>query len=278
MKTAFYLIPLTFLTFACGSGTPEKDSSTESINEKKVTENKQESDEKEPVWTSGLVIKKEKLKAENCIDVPMEEWMEEQPEPFCASVEVSLIKVSLNDEAVAQKINAQIASAITGKKNNTNLRAFVNKVKSLSEIEEAANDEYSCSLIDTTNRLISIAINNFQMAYGAAHPNAMTTVLNFDLETGSIIGIKDVLVEDYLKSLKGIVMKKFLKKNGKEGWDFSNVNNFKLSENIALEKKGIRFMYNPYEIGPYAAGAPEVLVTWDELKDLRKENQYNLFK
>jgi hypothetical protein len=74
-----------------------------------------------------------------------------------------------------------------------------------------------------------------------------------------------------------IVMKKFVKKHGKDGWDFTNANNFKLAKNVAIERKGLVFMYNSYEIGPYAAGAPEVLITWEELKDLRKENPYITF-
>ena len=274
MKNLFYGVIATMLFFSCGSEANEQKSSSNSSNTKKETKNTDESEVKEPVWMSGLSIKKEKLKAENCLDVPMEEWMEEQPEPFCASIEIDLIKISLKDLTVAQKINSQIAASITGKRNNTNLKVFVNKVKSLNEIEEASVEEYSCSVIDSTNRLLSVGISSYFMVYMAAHPSSAMTILNFDLETGSTISIKDVLVENYMKSLKSIVMKKFIKSNGKDGWDFSNVTNFKLSENIAIERKGLRFIYNQYEIGPYALGAPEVFVTWSELKDLGKENPY----
>ena len=274
MKNLFYGVIATMLFFSCGSEANEQKSSSNSSNTKKETKNTDESEVKEPVWMSGLSIKKEKLKAENCLNVPMEEWMEEQPEPFCASIEINLIKISLKDHTVAKKINNQIAASITGKRNNTNLKVFVNKVKSLNEIEEASVEEYSCSVIDSTNRLLSVGISSYFMVYMAAHPNSAMTILNFDLETGSTISIKDVLVENYMKSLKSIVMKKFIKSNGKDGWDFSNVTNFKLSENIAIERKGLRFIYNQYEIGPYALGAPEVFVTWSELKDLVKENPY----
>lgn len=273
MKIIYYLTILAFLGTSCGSGGNDKLASGNSITEKKATGNSDDS-EKESIWVSGLKIKKERLKAQKCLDVPREDWMEEDPEPFCASIEVELMKITLNDEEIAEKINAKIASAITGKRNDTNIKAFVNKVKSIKEVEGASQEDYSCTLFDSTNRLLSIGIGSSYMGYMAAHPGGSLSVLNFDLESGSTIGLREVLVEDYLKSLKGIVHKKFIKKNGKEGWDFSNSNNFKLSENISIQRKGLVFMYNAYEIGPYAAGAPEVLITWEELKDLRKENPY----
>jgi hypothetical protein len=262
------------LFLSCGSEANEKKSPSNSVNSSNATKNIQETELKEPIWLSGLSVKNEKMKAENCLDVPMEDWMEEQPEPFCASIEINLLKIALKEPSVAEKINNQIASAITGKKNNTNLKAFVNKVKSLNDIEEASAEEYSCSVIDSTNRLLCVGIGSNNMVYMAAHPNTNMTILNFDLETGSTISIKDVLVENYMKSLKSIVMKKFIKSNGKDGWEFSNLTNFKLSENIAIERKGLRFIYNTYEISSYANGAPEVFITWSDLKDLVKENPY----
>jgi hypothetical protein len=268
---------MTYLLFSCGTGEKDKTTSSNSNEAKKTSGSSDNSDEKGKVWLSGLKIKKEKLKAEKCLDVPREEWMEEEPEPFCASTEVDIMKISLNDEEVADKINSQLASAITGKRNDTNIKAFVNKVKSLKNVEEALVEEYSCRLLDSSSRLLVVGVNFYYMAYMAAHPGASMTVLNFDLESGSTIGLREVLVEDYLKSLKGIVMKKFVKKHGKDGWDFTNANNFKLAKNVAIERKGLVFMYNSYEIGSYAAGAPDVLITWEELKDLRKENPYVTF-
>ena len=273
MKTFYYLTIFTFLATSCGSGGNDNPASVNSAGEKKKTGNSEDS-EKESVWISGLKIKKERLKAEKCLEVPREDWMEEDPEPFCASIEVELMKITLNDEEVAEKINAKIASTITGKKNDTNIKAFVNTVKSTKEVEGASQEDYSCTLFDSTNRLLSIGVGSSYMAYMAAHPGGSLSILNFDLESGSTIGLREVLIEDYLKPLKGIVHKKFVKKNGKEGWDFSNANNFKLAENVSIQRKGLVSMYNSYEIGPYAMGAPNVLITWEELKDLRKENPY----
>jgi hypothetical protein len=280
MKQFSFIVFLGLILSACGSDATGKNSSTSSNNKNNSSGNAKADDIQggETIWISGLSIKKEKFKAEKCFDVPREEWMDEEPEPFCATREVELLKISLNEESVSSKINEKIASIITGQKNKTDVKAFVNSVNTTKDVQEAATEEYYCNLIDSTNRLMSISITNSWMGYVAAHPGAHTTILNFDLETGSIIGLKDILVDDYSKSLKSIVMKNFIKNYGKEGWDFTNLNTFKLSDNVSIERKGLRFSYNQYEIGPYVAGAPEVFIKWAELKDLRKENPYVKFE
>jgi hypothetical protein len=45
---------------------------------------------KEPEWKSGFKISYLNLSSEKCIDVPREDWMEEDPEPFCANRKIKL--------------------------------------------------------------------------------------------------------------------------------------------------------------------------------------------
>ena len=97
MKSLFLFFLMTYLLFSCGTGEKDKTTSSNSNEAKKTSGSSDNSDEKGKVWLSGLKIKKEKLKAEKCLDVPREEWMEEEPEPFCASTEVDLMKISLNE-------------------------------------------------------------------------------------------------------------------------------------------------------------------------------------
>jgi hypothetical protein len=40
------------------------------------------------------------------------------------------------------------------------------------------------------------------------------------------------------------------------------------NENFYFTEKKIVFVYNPYEIGPYAAGAPSVEIPLSKLEDL----------
>lgn len=52
-----------------------------------------------------------------------------------------------------------------------------------------------------------------------------------------------------------------------DGYFFpSNVQNFTISDN------GLRFIFSQYQVAPYVVGTPEVLLTWDELRDLLLSN------
>ena len=54
-------------------------------------------------------------------------------------------------------------------------------------------------------------------------------------------------------------------------WDFEP-GNFKLNENFAISTGGLLFTFNPYEIGPYVMGAPQVFIPYKEMKDLINKN------
>ena len=45
-----------------------------------------------------------------------------------------------------------------------------------------------------------------------------------------------------------------------------------MTDNFALTKDGLKFVYNPYEIAPYAMGQQEIVIPYSELKSLLKPN------
>ncbi len=270
MKSIIYLFFVGLFLFSCSENNTDKKSSVPIEKEKVVTNE----EVKEPVWQSGLKIKYQKASAEKCVEIPREDWMEEDPEPFCASATLKAIAVSLNDQQVANKINVQIVKSMTigvegGAKRSNTLKGYVNFVKTLESTEdELGNEERSCELIDTTNRLFSIQIVGYYMAYGAAHPSSSINCLNFDLKTGDKIKMNEILIDDYQRKMASIVKRKLFKEYGSEGWEFS------LTDNISIHKNGLSFNYNQYEIGPYVMGAPSIFVKWSEIKELLKENPY----
>lgn len=54
-------------------------------------------------------------------------------------------------------------------------------------------------------------------------------------------------------------------KTKSDGFDF--ISNF---ENFVILDEGIKFIFSQYQVAPYAAGMPEVVVGWDELKPYLK--------
>jgi Protein of unknown function (DUF3298) len=270
MKSVVWLIFINFFLFSCS----ENNKSTRSSAGNEKVEVKANIEEKEPVWQSGLKISYQKASAEKCFDVPREDWMEEDPEPFCAAIKLKAIVVNLNDQKVASKINNQIVLSMTqGNEGETrktySLKSYANRLKAIRSIEDGpTEEELNCELIDTTNRLFSIQINGYSMMYSAAHPSGVISCLNFDLKTGNKIQINEILTDGYERKMFQIVKKKLFSEYGSEGWEFS------LTKNITIHKNGLSFNYNQYEIGPYAMGAPSVFVKWSDIKELLKENPY----
>jgi len=136
-------------------------------------------------------------------------------------------------------------------------------------------DEYSCALIDSSNTYMSMGVSLYFYAMGAAHGQPAFQVLNVDLITGNKISLADLFVNNYRPSLKALAKRKFLEQNGNGDWWFvTGEQVFDLPETFAISRKGITFTYQPYEVGPYAAGAPEVFLSKKELAKWLKENPY----
>ena len=203
----------------------------------------------------------------------------ELDEGWCNRREVSGLSVSLNNSSVAQKINALICKEITGKVGNMQtIKRFVSDIKTLSNTDgemEYIQDEYSCALIDSSNTYMSMGVSLYFYAMGAAHGQPAFQVLNVDLITGNKISLADLFVNNYRPSLKALAKRKFLEQNGNGDWWFvTGEQVFDLPETFAISRKGITFTYQPYEVGPYAAGAPEVFLSKKELAKWLKENPY----
>ena len=275
MKSIIICLILSFFLYNCG----EKKKRNSEISNIQTNEEGGAIDEiKESEWESGLKISYQNLSAEKCIDVPREDWMDEDPEPFCASRKIKLATISLNDEKVASLINSKIVKSITSgfgeNYGTTSIRTFMNSIKSITSVEEGAmQEEQRCELVYNSNKLLSLDLFYESFMYGAAHGIAGVLSFNFDLQTGSKVGLKDVLVQGYERKIFSIVKRNLFREYGSEGWE-----ELKLTDNVSIDKNGISFNYHQYEIGTYVMGAPSVLVKWSEIKELLKENPYVDFK
>lgn len=112
---------------------------------------------------------------------------------------------------------------------------------------------------------------------GGAHPISYYTVLNFNPETGEEIVLDEILKEGYEEALTNLLivnLAKQLQVEGIEGIREKGYlyfdNEMFISNNFILGKEKISFIYNVYEIAPYAFGEIVIDITYEELKDLLK--------
>ena len=112
---------------------------------------------------------------------------------------------------------------------------------------------------------------------GGAHGYNQLLTLNFDKSTGKTVTLDVVLVPGYKVKLNALLQKALMEKADckdinelhDKGYLFSM--EMYPSNNFVLAQDGITFIYNPYEIAPYALGRIELTVSNADLEQLRKK-------
>ena len=117
--------------------------------------------------------------------------------------------------------------------------------------------EQSLKVASVFNNFITIGNNSYEFS-GGAHPNHYHNHFVVDLLDGKLIQFGDVFQSKTKNQLKSLLKSKFISVYGKE----SLIEQFEIAENFSIDKDGIHFLYNPYEITPYALGDPEITISF----------------
>ncbi|MFN5635552.1 MAG: RsiV family protein [Flavobacteriia bacterium] len=261
------LIGTILLVNACSGEQKKNTKDLASTNEKETSSDSLA----EPQFKSGLVLRFRDYHKEYCFPAN-----EDDPNEFCSEMDVHMLSVDLKDKAVANRINQLILKGVT---NNTlkdrSLSQWVSEGVERNDKEMAFQQSIRCDVTEKSKDIFVVVIGKYEYYYGAAHGGGTTETYNIDLHTGKVIGLSDILQAGYGKELKRIAEKYFLEENGAEGWDFTpGRGDFELPQNISFTRKGMVFVYDAYEIGPYAAGSPSMIIPWKELKKLLIEGSF----
>lgn len=137
------------------------------------------------------------------------------------------------------------------------------------------NNQYDIKTrVEQTADTIINYIAEIESYDGGAHGSFIKSVINFNINTGKRMTLNDVLLPGYERRLNEILLDKLIKKT-----DSKDINDLKEkgflysmdmcpSEYYQINDKGITFIYNQYEIAPYAAGLTELNLSWCELEDV----------
>ena len=97
-----------------------------------------------------------KFSAEKCFTEDPEEFQMTETGEFCAERKVKLLVAKTTDVKTGEAINKELFRLITDQKTgNSGMQAFVNKIKSTNELYEAYSEEWVCSVVDQTNKILS---------------------------------------------------------------------------------------------------------------------------
>jgi len=221
----------------------------------------------------------------------------EEPISFTGDVDMVAKQINENNKKLHFEISVQYPQLTGG--NNPNIEKFnqaaraavTKKVamfkKEMTPEEGENTDEtrpedsmgsdltisYSVALAQDDLVSIDFAVHTYYQ--GAAHPNQYAETLNYDLKNGKLLKVSD-LFKPGAKYLQAIAtyciadLKKQAEQNGLMPEEIEKGAAAK-SENYeawTITKRGLGIEFDPYQVGPYAAGPQYVVVPYSTLKDL----------
>ncbi|NTW53940.1 MAG: DUF3298 and DUF4163 domain-containing protein [Chlorobaculum sp.] len=127
--------------------------------------------------------------------------------------------------------------------------------------------------------LVSVSILTYAFT-GGAHGMSVTQQMVFDATTSKELGLSDFFAPGFESALDKLIERRYRQirglseidpLNGEKGGLFENA--IRHNENFAVTGSGIRFLYNHYEIAPYAVGQIIIDLSFDDLKEILKPLQ-----
>ena len=125
--------------------------------------------------------------------------------------------------------------------------------------------------------LISIKFDVGSYSAGAAHPNTVSSVLNYDVKAGKALKLADLFLpgSKYLQTISAYCIKDLKQQSKSKGslLEDDTIQNgagpdAKNYQNWTITKKGLEITFDAYQVGAYAAGPQTVLVPYSALKEM----------
>lgn len=223
--------------------------------------------------------------------------------PSCKiNYSLAFFKMRQATDSIALKSNAQLIRAIEeGMPATQNPQEFVRHLKDTlitnyrqdleglyeydlrnglkdHELPGWYNYEYgiNSTLTEGKDHVWNYKVSHFAYT-GGAHPNSYQKWFNLT-DQGEVLTKEQVFLPNTEAAVCELILKELIRTAGErvetdtitsiEGlqeYGILQMNGLYLPDNFLLEKEGIRFLYNPYDIAPYALGDFELLVPYQEL-------------
>ena len=133
------------------------------------------------------------------------------------------------------------------------------------------------AIVRQDSSLTTLQIDGY-IYQGGAHGSSSTTFINWNTKSHSSIKLVDILVTGYNNKLTAIADTIFRQQEQLSDTSslardyFFKDNKFALNDNYMFTPIGIRFLYNQYEIKPYAAGKTDLFIPYTKIRSLLRPN------
>lgn len=221
----------------------------------------------------------------------------EEPITFTGDVDLVSKQIKENNKKLNYQIAVQYPQLTGG--NNPNLEKFnvaaraavTKKVAGFKKDmapEEGENTEetrpedsmgsdltISYTVVLAQDDLVSVDFEVSSYSQGAAHPNSYAETFNYDLKNGKQLKLADLFKPGakYLQTMANYCIADLKKQATEKGLTSEEIEKGAAAkadnyQGWTITKRGLRISFDPYQVGPYAAGPQFVLVPYSDLKDL----------
>lgn len=116
--------------------------------------------------------------------------------------------------------------------------------------------------------------------HGGAHPNHYVQTYVYDIRTNEILVLESALDINKLEKVADLVYRDFKQRDYFNDFDHDwfvegtepNSENY---QNFIFTNNGLKFIFPPYQVAPYALGIQEVELTWNGIQEILAENIKN---
>lgn len=218
---------------------------------------------------------------------------------FCPSIKISYPIFKSPDTVLNKYLNDEVMKALLHYDmdtiNYTSIMDIIqrffkenNGLKNEGDYDDASSEwtkEKSIHVSDKLGQYLTMEV--YQDSYeGGAHPNSYTEYKVYDLiskkqaKASDIFNLSDTALlrigEHYFREQNKITNSNlaeegyFIFSDAPNFEDSPDYGKFRFNENFAITKDGIRFLYNAYEIAPYAVGTSNILLPFDIIQPYLK--------
>lgn len=216
------------------------------------------------------------------------------PESPALSMNLTFEPIRLDNNAATEKAIEAISYALSGTESK-NLEDACNAFarRMVAEYEELRPDyidiksnsgeafwmNHYCTATGTCIKGYRGYVNylvNYDEYKGGAHPSNYTLAMTFDPTDGHEVTLDEIMEEGYEEALLPIIIEELMEFFGVSSKEklgeilFDMENRLFVTKNVILDKDYIIFIYNHYEIAPYAAGTIILDVEYSKLKGILK--------
>lgn len=202
-----------------------------------------------------------------------------------------LINTEIQEKLFGEKMENLSPEALTSQIVNDYITSYKTDVQKLYEadiyngmqeqdIPAWYNYEYNINTEMSMGKdsIWNYIITTFQST-GGAHPNTYSQWLNIDATTGHLLTAEDVFRKDAETPICNLILKALLKEVNsrmetdtiqslddlQEAGILLNTDLY-IPENFLIGKNGISFLYNRYDIAPYATGEFNLTIPYNEIE------------